>query len=144
MENEINDRILIYIKHIGMNKNSFSLKLGHTNSTIINNIVQGRRNKPSYEVIFKILTTFENINAEWLITGRGEMLKEPDKLEEIHHVQEPRTMYSTKCSECERKQEVIDMQRQRIETFNQLIDSKNELIELLKGENKGNGSRACG
>jgi transcriptional regulator with XRE-family HTH domain len=33
------------------------------------------RNKPSYDFILKILNRFTGINAEWLITGKGSMIK---------------------------------------------------------------------
>jgi transcriptional regulator with XRE-family HTH domain len=33
------------------------------------------RNKPSYDFILKILNRFSGINAEWLITGKGSMIK---------------------------------------------------------------------
>jgi len=40
----------------------------------ISHILSGR-NKPSFDLIQKILTKFPRINAEWLITGKGEMYK---------------------------------------------------------------------
>lgn len=33
------------------------------------------RNKPSFDFILKILNRFSGINAEWLITGKGNMIK---------------------------------------------------------------------
>ena len=35
--------------------------------------------KPSIDIIFDISNKFENINLNWLFTGQGEMLKEPQK-----------------------------------------------------------------
>ncbi|MDR2586338.1 MAG: helix-turn-helix domain-containing protein [Prevotellaceae bacterium] len=40
----------------------------------ISHILSGR-NKPGFDLIQKILTKFPDINAEWLITGRGNMYK---------------------------------------------------------------------
>lgn len=34
------------------------------------------RNKPGYDFIYKILTRFKQLNAEWLIVGTGSMLKD--------------------------------------------------------------------
>lgn len=34
-----------------------------------------RRNKPGFDILDKILQTFDWISAEWLITGKGEMVK---------------------------------------------------------------------
>lgn len=40
----------------------------------ISHILTGR-NKPSFDLISKIIVKFPAINAEWLITGKGEMRK---------------------------------------------------------------------
>ncbi len=40
----------------------------------ISHILSGR-NKPSFDLIQKILTKFPRVNAEWLIVGKGEMYK---------------------------------------------------------------------
>ncbi len=40
----------------------------------ISHILSGR-NKPSFDFVQKIVTHFPKINAEWLITGKGEMYK---------------------------------------------------------------------
>ena len=41
----------------------------------ISHILSGR-NKPSYELLQKILLRFPNVNADWLIADRGEMLRD--------------------------------------------------------------------
>ena len=41
----------------------------------ISHILSGR-NKPGFDLIEKIVTKFPDINAEWLITGKGKMYKE--------------------------------------------------------------------
>lgn len=40
----------------------------------ISHILSGR-NKPSFDLIHKIITKFPRINADWLITGNGEMYR---------------------------------------------------------------------
>lgn len=40
----------------------------------ISHILSGR-NKPSFDLIQRILTKFPRVNAEWLIVGKGEMYK---------------------------------------------------------------------
>lgn len=60
----INDRIIDIINHFRLNKNSFSSKIGLKNNVTIGNIVGGRLNKPSYDIIKKILLSFDSINAE--------------------------------------------------------------------------------
>ena len=41
----------------------------------ISHILSGR-NKPGFDLMEKILVKFPDINAEWLITGKGKMYKE--------------------------------------------------------------------
>lgn len=67
---------------------------------------------PSFEILQDISNKFENINIDWLVTGRGEMLRNSSKNEES-------------CSICASKDEVIFTQ-------NKLIKSQEEHIECLK------------
>ena len=68
----INDRIYHLIKVMEMNPTSFSESV-NVSVTVIFNIIKGRRSKPSFELILKILKTYEKLNAEWLIKGDGPM-----------------------------------------------------------------------
>lgn len=52
---------------------SFARTLGLGDQTIRGIVVQ-RRNKPSFEVLSKIIEAFPTVNAEWLLTGKGEMI----------------------------------------------------------------------
>jgi transcriptional regulator with XRE-family HTH domain len=72
----INQRIVEIIKYYNLNKNSFSKKIGLQNNTTIGNIVTGRMNSPSYDVICKILHAFDGISVKWLILGEGEMIED--------------------------------------------------------------------
>lgn len=68
----INDRLNRLITVMEMNPTSFSDSVG-VNVTVIFNIIKGRRSKPSYDLILKILRTYDKLNAEWLIKGEGTM-----------------------------------------------------------------------
>lgn len=71
----VNDRINRLITVLEMNPTSFSESVG-VNVTVIFNIIKGRRSKPSFDLLVKILNTYENLNAEWLIRGDGAMWNE--------------------------------------------------------------------
>lgn len=71
---DIIERIQEIINYEGLNVSSFAKKIGVVDQSIRGIVVQ-RRNKPGYEIISKIIQTFDWINAEWLITGKGEMIK---------------------------------------------------------------------
>jgi hypothetical protein len=66
----INDRINRLITILEMNPTSFAESVG-VNVTVIFNIIKGRRSKPSYDLILKILKKHKNLNAEWLVKGIG-------------------------------------------------------------------------
>lgn len=68
----INERFEQLIQALRLNKNTFSIEIGLSNSTTIGRIVNGTR-KPSHEVIEKISLAFPNVNMNWLISGVGEM-----------------------------------------------------------------------
>lgn len=70
----INDRISILITVLNSNPNYFAETLG-VKSPIIYNIIKGRRSKPSYDVLQKILTIYSSVNANWLLNGDGEIWK---------------------------------------------------------------------
>lgn len=55
-----------------MNPTSFSDSID-VSVTVIFNIIKGRRSKPSFELILKILKAYDKLNAEWLIKGDGSM-----------------------------------------------------------------------
>lgn len=71
---DICERIKTLIESQNMNIAAFARKIGVGDQTIRGVVVQ-KRNKPGYDVILKIVQTFEWLNVEWLITGKGDMRK---------------------------------------------------------------------
>lgn len=67
------ERIQRIIDSEGLTPARFAEILGVQRSAI-SHILTGR-NKPSFELINKLLTSFPAISADWLITGKGEMRK---------------------------------------------------------------------
>lgn len=73
----INDRISFIIENqCNGNKKKFAEKIGFA-PQVISNIVSGRKSKPSYEVLVAIKSSFVDISSEWLLTGNGKMLVNP-------------------------------------------------------------------
>ena len=70
----INERFGLIIKTLfNGNQKAFSDTVGVA-PTVVQNVVGSRKGKPSFDVIQKILIAIANLNADWLITGRGKML----------------------------------------------------------------------
>ena len=68
------DRIVKIIELEEISSSKFADEIGVQRSSI-SHILSGR-NKPSLDFINKILSRYRNINADWLLTGRGEIHKE--------------------------------------------------------------------
>lgn len=90
----INERILYIIDNqLNGNQKKFAEKINFA-PQVIHNIISGRKSKPSFDVLNAIISSFVYISAEWLLTGEGEMLKNPAKQEEpVQQVAEERAPY---------------------------------------------------
>lgn len=58
---------------------AFARRAGLGDQTLRGIVVQ-RRNKPGFDVLAKIVDAFPYVNAEWLLTGRGVMIKVPSSV----------------------------------------------------------------
>lgn len=67
------DRIKQYIEHKGITAGELAVMLDVQRSNI-SHILNGR-NKPGASFIEKLLLTFPDLNARWLLTGAGEMME---------------------------------------------------------------------
>jgi transcriptional regulator with XRE-family HTH domain len=66
------ERIKKYIEYKGISAGDLSTKLDVQRSNI-SHILNGR-NKPGAAFIEKLLLSFTDLNARWLLTGQGEMI----------------------------------------------------------------------
>jgi transcriptional regulator with XRE-family HTH domain len=75
---KINDRFLQVMEYYNQSPSKFADELGVIRSSI-SHIISGR-NKPGLDLIQKLLTTFPEVDADWLLLGKGKMIqpKEPD------------------------------------------------------------------
>jgi len=64
------EKILLYL---GISPSQFADELGVQRSGISH--ILSERNKPSLEFIQKVLLKYKEVNPEWLMTGKGEMLR---------------------------------------------------------------------
>lgn len=70
----IGERLLKLIQFYHLNMNSFSIKLGLPSNSIITRIVKDPERGMSLDLIQKILFEFRDVNPDWFIMGRGDML----------------------------------------------------------------------
>lgn len=65
------DRIIQFLSENNLTSTKFADKIGVQRSSI-SHILSGR-NKPSFDFIEKMLVAYPDLNAQWLITGKGNM-----------------------------------------------------------------------
>lgn len=63
----IQDRVLLIIKANKLSASEFASKIDIKRSNL-SHVLSGR-NKPSLDFLAKIISTYPNVNASWLITG---------------------------------------------------------------------------
>ncbi|WP_375034430.1 helix-turn-helix domain-containing protein [Flavobacterium sp. LAR06] len=59
-----------------MNPNSFAKIIGVTSSTL-SSMFKKKHTNPGYDTVIKILKAFPSSDERWLLTGLGEMIKNP-------------------------------------------------------------------
>ncbi|MGC8825354.1 MAG: helix-turn-helix domain-containing protein [Bacteroidales bacterium] len=124
----INERILQFIDYLNISRYKFAQETGISEVNLLN-IYKGK-NKPSLDLIEKILHKYEVLNPTWLITGEGEMLRMP--LSQQHGQPPPKAVQKEEpkppgCPLCAEKERVIAKQEQ-------IIKDKDKIIALLEGQ----------
>lgn len=69
-------RIGKFIAYQQISRREFASRLGYTSSEKINRLFRKDGAKPGFDIVADIANKFVNLNVDWLVTGRGEMLKE--------------------------------------------------------------------
>jgi len=69
----LKDRIQLLISTKGMTNATFAEKIGVQPSNI-SHVLSGR-NKPSLDLVHKILSSFKEVRTEWLVHGTGSMTR---------------------------------------------------------------------
>lgn len=75
MKDNVKTRLMQFIKHYGMTTKSFENRCGMSNG-YINSMRRGL----GEEKLNNVLTTFPELNREWLLFGEGEMLKNESRI----------------------------------------------------------------
>jgi len=70
------DQIIKIMEAENLSPARFADEIGVQRSNVSH--ILSDRNKPSYDFIMKILNRFSGINADWLLTGKGNMIRAAD------------------------------------------------------------------
>lgn len=114
--NQIKQRILQFIDLKNISKREFCKKIGINPSHLGNSNL---KSDFSGDILSKILLNYSEVNIEWLILGKGEMLKDADA---IPQCSEPPVLYKTEDNIKDKYIEVLEENR----------ELHNELKTLLK------------
>ncbi len=119
--NFITERILAILEDKELTPSSFADKIGIQRSSM-SHILSGR-NKPSLDVIHKIIITFPDIQSDWLLTGKGTMKQlnlfgEPQKSDPEEEKKQIR-------KELEKKEEILAKAEVSAEIVSGLLFSEN-------------------
>lgn len=82
----LKERILQFIEYKNISKNKFYIETGISNGTL------DKKSGLSMESVEKFYSTYSEVNPEWILTGKGSMLKS-DLLKKNDSVNEPRAEY---------------------------------------------------
>lgn len=122
------DRIIQFLSANNLTSTKFADEIGVQRSSI-SHLLSGR-NKPSFDFIEKMLLTYPDLDAQWLITGKGNMYvgqpslfnqQENEKTEEILTSSESNIQ---KTIEYDSVKSISDREKQETEHSN-VIRSKN-------------------
>ena len=88
------DRIMQIADYKGYkNPSEFAKRgLGWTSSEKINRL-KDETKKPSVDILIEISNKFDDVNLGWLLTGKGEMLKEEEILPVAVHTNNPKKAF---------------------------------------------------
>ncbi len=93
----------------------------------ISHIVNGR-NKPSLEIVQKILENFDYINSEWLLFGRGPMKKD-------NFIEKQGDLFSDNhISESNKIKESSDEKNKDNSLSNEILEKSSEKIDIKSSE----------
>jgi len=111
------ERILQFIDYKGISKNKFYIKTG------ISNGILDKNSGLSMETVEKFYKNFPEINPEWLLTGRGEMLREVESKEKVKE-EKSGTVKS-------RLKEFIRYKRLNVLAFEKSINASNGYVNSI-------------
>lgn len=125
MENlaKIKQRVIFYVESQGIKKEDFYKKISSNGGNFRGKSLQSEL---SGEKIAEILANYTNLNPEWLILGKGEMLKDANA---IPKCSEPPVLYKTEETIKDKYIEVLEENRELHKEIKALLKSSSGNIK---------------
>ena len=117
-QTNISERITMIINHLEISTNDFATKLGYGRSQGLYDIIS-QKSKPSYAFFEKLVTSCygEKFSLEWLISGRGQMIKEKYIINNDHYLNENMALRSLN----DAQKTIIDLQKKEIDRLEKTL-----------------------
>ncbi len=123
----IGRRLKEYLTERRLTQEEFSA-LCRINKQTISNIVKDKT-APSGDVLVKIASEYEDLNFNWLITGKGSMFNNISDLDDSQKTQFYAASQSNLQILLNEKDKVISSQRETIEALKEIINSQKEIMK---------------
>ena len=128
--NSVSERFNALVKALGHNISSFARALGYERSDKLYNIQKGKY-YPSFEILDDITKNFVSVNADWLITGRGDMFLTSNQNMESGDV-EKKSIEEHLLELIKEKDAKIEEQAKqigRLEAENEILKAENNILK---------------
>lgn len=122
---DIIKRIEEVIEFTGLSQRAFGQRINFSSATI-NNYILRKRTMVDSELLTKIISTFDEVNSEWLLTGTGNMING-----NCSTVRDDVVEYENKNDD---KEFLLRQQATLISQQNKMIDMLQKQIEQIKEE----------
>lgn len=124
------ERLYIYLESQNIKPTVFEREIGLSSGYLSN--MKKRNADIGESVMNKVIDYCHFLSAEWLLTGKGDMIKEI----EIHRVPEPEEYNIGPCEKCKIKDELIESLKREVDTlahFNKhLVEANSPVPEVQK------------
>ena len=126
---KISDRLIKIVNHEGVSVRSLEGRIGCSNGVLAKSMARGTDISGIW--LSKIIEVLPQYSAEWLLTGKGDMLTHSDYNKFQNSFQESAIIEGTGdtlCEMCKMKDKLIISQDKQIETLSKLINHLEEKI----------------
>lgn len=118
MNQTVKERLILFVKHLGISQSKFEKHCGLANG-YINNI----RRSITNDKLQQIALNYPDLNTGWVLTGEGEMLKtdSPAPTIETQHLQE---LIKTQAETISSQKLLIEALYEKIERLQRAVEGK--------------------
>lgn len=116
MKYGISGRIQIFREYKNLKQSVFA-KLVSVSPSTLSEVEHKKNNAPSIALIMGIKNTFKNLNTEWLLTGKGEMILDDPEDEEPESVSIKEIVEIIELMNNKQRHEVLKFITEKIHTY---------------------------